>query len=343
MKVLRKTLDEDRTKTFTAEISKLGLVEMTRQNVTEGVREIMSRPCPTCEGEGVIRSEETIAIEFERKLRDVAAESPDVDAFLVQINPRVTAEFTGHSSRVLHALEADTGKSFLFEGSEGLTLDHFAITFQGTREEVEERALPFRQGDEVLVEIVEPHMYDEEDAVAKIDGYIISIAGAAAYVGSKRMVRIDQVGRTAASALLLDESGEVVKSTPRAAGGRGTRGGRRAASSSTSAAGGGRAGERARSRARGRRAPADSEDADARREAGLHETPTSVDSEPEDEPTLTARDLAQSVDTGEVADGAQDEKSQGDGAGDGLQSKPRRRGRRGGRRRSAAKAPATPE
>jgi len=32
---LRKTLDEDRTKTFTAEISKLGLVEMTRQNVTE--------------------------------------------------------------------------------------------------------------------------------------------------------------------------------------------------------------------------------------------------------------------------------------------------------------------
>src|SRR6202007_1580487 len=31
MKTLRRTLDEDRTKTFTAEISKLGLVEMTRQ------------------------------------------------------------------------------------------------------------------------------------------------------------------------------------------------------------------------------------------------------------------------------------------------------------------------
>jgi len=66
LRTLRKTLDEDRTKTFTAEISKLGLVEMTRQNVTEGVREIMTRPCPTCDGEGVIKSEETIAIEFER-------------------------------------------------------------------------------------------------------------------------------------------------------------------------------------------------------------------------------------------------------------------------------------
>ena len=221
MKTLRKTLDEDRTKTFTAEISRLGLVEMTRQNVTEGVREIMSRPCPTCEGEGVIRSEETYAIAFERRLRDIALEHPDVEAFLVQINPRVTAEFTGHGSRVLHGLEKETGKSFLFEGSEGLMLEHFAITFQGTRAEVEERALPFRQGDEVLVEIVEPHMYAVDDAVAKIDGYIISIAGAAPRVGEKRMVRIDQVGRTAASALLLDESGEVVRARsagPRTAG-----------------------------------------------------------------------------------------------------------------------------
>jgi len=251
----------------------------------------------------------------------------------------VTAEFTGHSSRVLRALETETGKSFLFEGSEGLALDHFAITFQGTREEVEERALPFRQGDEVLVEIVEPHMYDEEDAVAKIDGYIISIAGAAAHVGSKRMVRIDQVGRTAASALLLDESGEVVKASPRPAGGKGERGGRRPSSSS----GGGRAGERARTRARGRRAPADSEDAAARREAGLHESATTVDSEPEQESTLTARDLAETVEGGEGREDFREDKSQDDGTGDGLQSKPRRRGRRGGRRRSAAKAPATPE
>jgi ribonuclease G len=244
MKTLRKALDEDRTKTFTAEISRLGLVEMTRQNVTEGVREIMSRACPTCEGEGVIRSEETIAIEFERRLRDLAAGDPQDEAFLVQINPRVTAQFTGQASRVLHALEAETGKSFHFEGSEGLALDHFAITFQGTRAEVEERALPFKEGDEVLVEIVEPHMYDVDDAVAKLDGYIISIAGAARQVGEKRMVRIDEVGRTAATALLLDESGEVVESPaathdalqsrPRR---RGRRGGRRRSAAKAPAGG----------------------------------------------------------------------------------------------------------
>ena len=93
LKTLRKALDEDRTKTFVVEISPLGLVEMTRQNVTDGVREIMTRPCPTCDGEGVIKSEETIAIEFERRMRDLAKET-DAEAILIQMNPRVSAEFT---------------------------------------------------------------------------------------------------------------------------------------------------------------------------------------------------------------------------------------------------------
>jgi ribonuclease G len=238
MKTLRKALDEDRTKTFTAEISKLGLVEMTRQNVTEGIREIMTRPCPTCHGDGVIRSEETISIEFERRLREVATNSPEVEAFLVQMNPRVSAQFTGQGSRVLHALEDQTGKFFHFEGSEGLSLDHFAVTLEGTRAEVQERAVPFREGDEVLVEIVEPHMYDADDGVAKIDGYIISVRGASRQVGQKLMVRIDEVGRTAAVAQPIggpaappaappaesESEGDDVQSAPRR---RGRRGGRR--------------------------------------------------------------------------------------------------------------------
>ncbi len=76
LKVLRKALDEDRTKTYVVEISPLGLVEMTRQNVTDGVREILTKTCPTCDGEGVVLSEETVAIEAERKLRELAAERP---------------------------------------------------------------------------------------------------------------------------------------------------------------------------------------------------------------------------------------------------------------------------
>ena len=51
---LRTELERDRTKTYVVEISPLGLVEMTRQNVTDGPREIMTKKCPTCGGDGIV-------------------------------------------------------------------------------------------------------------------------------------------------------------------------------------------------------------------------------------------------------------------------------------------------
>jgi len=239
LKSLRAALDEDRTKTFVVEISPLGLVEMTRQNVTDGVREIMTRPCPTCHGDGVIKSEETLAIEFERRMRDLAKESKD-EALLIQMNPRVSGEFTRDDARVLRQIEEETGKWFHFEGSEGLPLDHFAVVLEDDLKRVVERAVPFRAGEEVHVEIVEPHMYSPGDAVAKVDGYIISITGGGDYVGEKHLVRIEEAGRTEAVASLLDvqasvtassngdgdrsDSGDELESKPRR---RGRRGGRR--------------------------------------------------------------------------------------------------------------------
>jgi ribonuclease G len=186
----------------------------------------------------VIKSEETIAIEFERRMRDLAKETK-ADAILIQMNPRVSAEFTGDSARVLHAVEEETGKWFHFEGSEGLPLEHFAVLLEGDREEVLERALPFREGEEVFVEIVEPHMYQAGDAVAKIDGYVICVTGADPYVGTKQLVRIDDVGRNQAIATLVevpgaappaaaapsgDDDDDELDSKPRR---RGRRGGRR--------------------------------------------------------------------------------------------------------------------
>ncbi len=205
LKVLRTALELDRTKTYTAELSKLGLVEMTRQNVTEGVREIITRACPTCHGEGVVRSEETIALDHERELREVARKSKKTDeAFLVQMNPRVSQVFTGEGGFVLRDLEETTGKRFHFEGSEGLPLSHMEILMAGPADEVGERAIPFREGDEVLVHIIEPHMYDMDRAVAKIDGYIVSVSGAGKLIGDKRLVRIESAGRTSADAVLAD-------------------------------------------------------------------------------------------------------------------------------------------
>ena len=42
---------------------------MTRQNVTDGPREILTKKCPTCAGDGIVISEHTAAVDVERKLR----------------------------------------------------------------------------------------------------------------------------------------------------------------------------------------------------------------------------------------------------------------------------------
>jgi len=202
LKTMRKALDADKSKSYVVEVSPLGLVEMTRQNVTDGVREILTEKCPTCEGEGVVLSAETVALEGLRKMRDIVAESGDSEAFLIRVNPKVAHELTAEDSG-LAEFEEETGKRFHFEGGDALPIDTFRVVEQGKREEIEERALPFKVGEEVLVEIDEPHMYNADDAVARIDSYIVSVTGGGPFVGERKMVRIDEVERSAAIASLL--------------------------------------------------------------------------------------------------------------------------------------------
>jgi ribonuclease G len=226
---LRKALDADKSKSYVVEVSPLGLVEMTRQNITDGVREILTAPCPTCQGQGVVLSAETVALDGLRKMRDLA--SRDAEAFLLRVNPKVAAELIDPDSG-LAELEAETGKQFHFEGGDALGIATFELVEAGARAEIEERALPFKVGEEVLVKIEEPHMYNADDAVARIDSYIVSVSGGGPYVGQRKMVRIERVERAAAVASLLGgESAngndpEALESSASRSSRRGRRGGR---------------------------------------------------------------------------------------------------------------------
>jgi ribonuclease G len=236
LKTLRKALDADKSKSYVVEVSPLGLVEMTRQNVTDGVREILTVPCPTCAGEGVVLSAETVALDALRRLPDIATGATDAEALLVRVHPKVAAELIDPDSG-LAELEQETGKQFHFEGGDALPIDTFEVVEAGTREAIEERALPFKVGEEVLVKIDEPHMYNADDAVARVDSYIVSVTGGGRFVGERKMVRIERVERAAAVASLLDaadssngaggeEDGSQLESTPSRSRRRGRRGGR---------------------------------------------------------------------------------------------------------------------
>jgi ribonuclease G len=348
LKVLRKALDEDRTKTFVVEISPLGLVEMTRQNVTDGAREIMTKPCPICHGEGVVKSEETIAIAAERHLRELIADAgPDgPEAYLVRMNPKVSSYFTADGARTLHALEDETSRFFHFTGSEGLPLDHFAIVQEGDRAEIEEQSVPFREGEEVHVDIVEPHMYSEDDAVAKVDGYLIEVTDGIAHVGEKMLVRIVQAGRTAARAVLVGEAAVVAATATEERRKARERAAKRAAAAPP------------RPRKRAEPKPATREEV-ALETLAEDDTPVPAGTGPaaiaeadEDvaKPKRRRRSRAKAAPEEAPAEADRDDEAEGEedavgteGSEDGddaVQSKPRRRGRRGGRRRSRAKADA---
>ena len=364
LKVLRKALDEDRTKTFVVEISPLGLVEMTRQNVTDGVREIMTKPCPVCHGEGVVKSEETIAIEFARHLRHMVVDAgPDgPEAYLLRINPRVTAWFTADGARELHALEQETGRYFHFEGSEGLPLDHFAVTMGGTRAEIEEHAVPFRAGEEVHVDLVEPHMYNEDDAVAKVDGYLIDVVNGIVFVGEKKLVRIEEAGRTMARAVLVGADAEAADEAARDRAAAREQAAQRARRSAAAKRGAARRREREEAATaaltdaepeKAGTAPAAIEEADEdaakpkARRAGRRRKRADAEAEAAAEAAEAAGGEAAASGEEPAADavthapeGAETEADEDD---DALSSRPRRRGRRGGRRRSRAKAQADAE
>ena len=190
---LRTELERDRTKTYVVEISPLGLVEMTRQNVTDGPREILTRRCPVCEGDGFVVSDETNAIEIERKLRAVAAGSR-VQAFRVAVHPRVLSLLVGPGGSRLVAIEAVTKRKFFLVPAENghVHHDHFEVLEQGKLDTLRPSS-PVEEGQTIDLKLVEVGLYDLGAGVAKVDGVDVIVANAAKLVGKKVNAKIGSV------------------------------------------------------------------------------------------------------------------------------------------------------
>jgi ribonuclease G len=198
---LRSELERDRTKTYVVEISPLGLVEMTRQNVTDGPREVMTRKCPTCGGDGIVYSEDSAAIDVERRLRALAAGSRS-QAFRVELADSIASALVGPGARRLLELEALTKKRFFLEGKPETHLDHFVLLSEGKLADLAPPA-PVGEEAEVMLQLVEVDRYDGAAAVGKLDGLDVVVADAASQVGKRVKVRVERVldGRAYAVAI----------------------------------------------------------------------------------------------------------------------------------------------
>ncbi len=200
---LRRELEKDRTKTYVVEISPLGLVEMTRQNVTDGPREILTATCATCGGEGVVVSDETQAVEAERQIRRLAAASRS-QAFRIELNARVAAALIGPGASRLARLEEEAGRRFFFEARDDLPASHFEVAARGPVTRLEPKSLPVSAGDEVEVRLDGRYHLPAGDTVARLDGYLVAVAGGRDMIGKSVKVRIERALAAAAYGTLLD-------------------------------------------------------------------------------------------------------------------------------------------
>ncbi len=204
---LRSELERDRTKTYVVEISPLGLVEMTRQNVTDGPREVMTRKCPTCGGDGIVYSEASAAIDVERRLRALAAGSR-AQAFRVELAEPIASALVGPGARRLIELEALTKKRFFLEGKPETHLDHFVVLSEGKLADLAPPA-PVAEDAEIMIQLVEVDRYDGAAAVGKFDGLDVVVADGASLVGKRVKVRVERVLDGRAYAVLMRKAKEV--------------------------------------------------------------------------------------------------------------------------------------
>jgi len=192
-------LENDRTKTEVLQFSKLGLLEMTRKNVSDGILGTMCKTCPNCGGSGFVKSEETIRLEIERKIRKLARECSS-KGFLIKLNAYMAAQVIGADGRNLKHLENITKKYINIQGDSKLPVDAFIVVAEGSINQIKEAAQPFKTGDILNLVVEEPYLHNKSDAISRVDGYVVQIIDGGKFIGRRLKVEIKSVSKTSAVA-----------------------------------------------------------------------------------------------------------------------------------------------
>jgi ribonuclease G len=119
-------LAKDTTRSNVTKISELGLVEMTRKRTRESLHQLLTEPCPTCEGRGVVKSTTTVGYEVMREVRRVGS-SVDAERIQVECSPQVATWLQQHERDYLDHLEKRFHKLVEIKGTRGLPPDQYKV------------------------------------------------------------------------------------------------------------------------------------------------------------------------------------------------------------------------
>jgi ribonuclease G len=122
----QKALKRDRARCNVTKISELGLVEMTRKRTRESLLQILTEPCPTCEGSGVVKSTTTVAYEILREVRRSGALT-DEEKIAIECSPRVAEILGRHERDYLDHLEKRFQKLIEVVAQKGWKPDQYRV------------------------------------------------------------------------------------------------------------------------------------------------------------------------------------------------------------------------
>jgi ribonuclease G len=129
---LAELLQRDRVRTKLVGLDSLGLVEITRKNVSDGLFQMMTERCPHCDGQGRRLSPLTRRIQIERNIRAWVARSKAA-SFLFAVSPGSYAIVTGAGVNLAANIKADTGKEVRLIAEPGLGLTEALCLLEGDR------------------------------------------------------------------------------------------------------------------------------------------------------------------------------------------------------------------
>ena len=127
---LGEALSHDRTKTRMSDVSRLGLVEITRKNVTDGLYGALTEPCTCCGGEGRVVSRATRRIAVERRMREILRTGKS-NAYLFGLNPQTFELVTAPGLNTAASLRAETGKQVSIVADEEADATEVRILIEG--------------------------------------------------------------------------------------------------------------------------------------------------------------------------------------------------------------------
>ncbi|MBN9307837.1 ribonuclease E/G, partial [Devosia sp.] len=123
---LKEALKNDRARIQVGRISHFGLLEMSRQRIRFGVVESSTHKCPTCNGTGIVRSVESLALMVMRNVEDHVLRKPG-QSINVRVPTDVALYILNTKRGTLNTLEAKYGLSITIVADDHVGPSHFAI------------------------------------------------------------------------------------------------------------------------------------------------------------------------------------------------------------------------